>query len=106
MMDGEVERRTRKALELARDGSTTALRLRWERVCPPRKDSAVQFGLPSIRSDRDAAMAAAAVVKAVATGGPTPSEAARVMALAEACRKASETSDLEVRLRALEEAQQ
>ena len=46
LLDGEGEAITRKAVDMALDGDTTALRLCLERISPPRKDTPVQFDLP------------------------------------------------------------
>ncbi len=42
LLEGEAEGLTRKAVEMAMAGDTTALRLCMERICPPRKDAPVQ----------------------------------------------------------------
>ena len=55
LLDGEAEGLTRKAVEVALDGDTTALRLCLERIAPPRKDAPVTFDLPSMQSAADAA---------------------------------------------------
>jgi len=102
LLDGEAEALTRKAVELALEGDTTALRLCLERVAPPRKDGPVQFDLPPMKSAEDVARAAGAVVEAVAQGELTPAEGAHVMALVDAYRRALETSELESRVAALE----
>jgi hypothetical protein len=57
---------TRKAVEMALAGDTTALRLCLERMTPPQRDAPVQFTLPGIESARDAAKAAGAELEAVA----------------------------------------
>lgn len=102
LLDGEAEGLTRKAVELALDGDTTALRLCLERIAPPRKDAPVQFDLPPMQSAADAARAAGAVLDAVAGGDLTPTEGAHIMALVETYRRTLETSDLEARVTALE----
>ena len=38
LLEGEAEGLTRKAVDMALQGNTTALRLCLERVCPPRKN--------------------------------------------------------------------
>jgi hypothetical protein len=103
LLEGEGEALTRKAVELALQGDTTALRLCLERIAPPRRDAPVAFALPPMKSARDAAQAAAAIVEAVAAGDLTPTEGAHVMGLVDAYRRTLETSDLESRLAALEE---
>jgi hypothetical protein len=102
LLDGEVEGLTRKAVELALEGDTTALRLCLERIAPPRKDAPVTFDLPPLKSAADAAQAAGAVLNAVAVGGLTPTEGAYIMALVETYRRTLETSSLEARVVALE----
>jgi len=102
LLDGESGALTRKAVEMALAGDTTALRLCLERIAPPRRDCPVQFDLPSMQSARDAAKAAAAVLDAVAAGDLTPIEGAHIMALVETYRRTLETSELEGRVAALE----
>ena len=101
-MDGEAQALTRKAIELALEGDTTALRLCLERLAPARKDTPVSFDLPPMKSAQDASEAAQAVLQAVSQGGLTPSEAACVMALVESYRRTLETTDLEQRIERLE----
>ena len=105
LLDGEAERLTRRAIEAALDGDMTALRLCMERIAPARKDTAIQFDLPAIKTVSDTAMAASAILDAVAQGDMTPNEGSQVMDLVEACRRALETADLETRIAALEKLQ-
>ncbi|OOY23129.1 hypothetical protein BMI91_16940 [Thioclava sediminum] len=102
LLDGEAEKLTGKAVEMALGGDATALRLCLERIAPPRKDAPVQFELPAMDGAEDAAKAASAVLGAVASGELTPTEGAHVMALIEAYRRTLETTDIEKRLRELE----
>ncbi|WP_243611636.1 DUF5681 domain-containing protein [Shimia aestuarii] len=94
---------TQKAVDLALEGDTAALRLCMERIAPPRKDSPVQFDLPPMKSANDAVEASQAVLQAVSDGEITPMEGAAVMALVEQYRRTLETSELEQRIAALEE---
>ena len=41
LLDGEAEALTRKAVDLALEGDTTALRLCLERIAPPQRDAHV-----------------------------------------------------------------
>jgi len=102
LLDGEAEGLTRKAVQMAMEGDTTALRLCLERIAPPRKDAPVTVALPKVETARDAAAAAGAVVEAVACGELTPAEATPIMALVEAFRRTLETAELEARVAALE----
>lgn len=81
LLDGEGEALVRKAVDMALEGDTTALRLCLERISPPKRDAPVQFALPRLESARDATQAAATIIEAVATGELTPTEAARLMGL-------------------------
>jgi len=102
LLEGQAQALTQRAVELALSGDTTALRLCLERVAPPRKDAPVQFTLPQMKTARDAAEAAAAVLLAVSEGDLTPGEAAQVMGLIDGYRRTLETSELEARVAALE----
>lgn len=102
LLEGEAEGLTRKAVDMALQGDTTALRLCLERVCPPRKDTPVQFDLPPMESAGDAAQAAGAIVTAVAQGELTPLEGASVMGLVENYRRTLETTEMERRMAELE----
>lgn len=106
LLDGEAEALGRKAIELALAGDATALRLCLERILPTRKDTPVEFDLPTIKNATEAAQAAQAVLAAVAAGGITPLEAGTVMAVIERYRRILELSEIEQRLEALERATQ
>lgn len=105
LMEGEAEGLTRKAIELALAGDGPALRLCLDRIAPPRKDNPVSFSLPAIRSAEDALTASSALLNALAEGEVTPDEAGRIMALLTAHKALVETSNLEARIKALEERQ-
>lgn len=102
LLDGEAEALTRKAVEIALEGDTTALRLCLERIYPAKKDTPVEFDLPPMQSASDAARAAGAVLDAVAAGNLTPTEGAHIMGLVETYRRTLETTELETRVVALE----
>ena len=102
LLDGESGELTRKMVELAKAGDTTALRLCLERILPPRKDRPVSFPLPRIESAEDADKAMAAIVSAVASGELTPIEARDVSATIQVYLNALENSALEARIAAIE----
>jgi hypothetical protein len=102
LLDGEAEALTRKAVERALAGDTTALRLCLDRIAPPRKDAPISVALPAVRTATDALAASAALLEAVSVGQVTPDEAGRVMALLSAHKALIETCELEVRITALE----
>jgi hypothetical protein len=86
LLAGEAEALTRKAIELAKAGDTTALRLCLERVVPPRKDRPISLELPVINSADDANQAMRVVLAAVGEGRITLSEATNLAALIEGSR--------------------
>ncbi|MEM6623660.1 MAG: DUF5681 domain-containing protein [Pseudomonadota bacterium] len=103
LLEGEAETLTRKAIELAKTGDTTALRLCLERLAPVRRDAPVSFDAPAMESATDATKALGAILEAVASGDLTPSEASSLSGLIDAFRKTLETEDLERRITALED---
>jgi hypothetical protein len=103
LLDGEAQTITRKVIELAKQGDLTALRLCLERIVPPRRERPVNFTLPEINSVDHAANAMAAITTAVANGELTPSEAAELSRVIEGYVKAMEATEIERRLRLLEE---
>lgn len=102
LLDGQAEALTQRAIELALQGDTVALRLCLDRIAPPRKDLPVAFTLPTMTCAKDAAVAAGAVLQAVSEGELTPAEAVQVMGLIDAFRRTLETTELEARVAALE----
>jgi hypothetical protein len=102
LLEGEAEGLTRKAVEMALGGDTTALRLCLERLVPPRKDKPVAITLPKLMAVGDLPSVTSAVLEAVASGDMTPSEGEAVSRLVEVHRRAVETAELDQRLTALE----
>ena len=102
LLDGEAEVLTRKAVEMALAGDTTALRLCLERLAPPAKDKAITVALPALAGPADASAAMSAVVGAMAAGEITPSEAAAIAGVVETYRRTIETVEIDARLAALE----
>ena len=102
LLEGEAEALTRKAVEAALDGDMTALRLCLDRLAPARRDAPVRFDLGLLDGPTAALEATARAIEAMAEGELTPTEAAAVVGLLEAYRKAFETVEIERRLAALE----
>jgi len=94
---------TSKAIELAKNGDLTALRLCLERIIPPRKDRPVNFDMPEIKRPSDALVAATAIMRAVAAGDLTPSEAAELSKTIDRFVRVAETADLAKRIKRLEQ---
>jgi hypothetical protein len=103
LLDGEAEALTRKAVELALAGDTTALRLCMERISPPRKDRTVRVSLPRLEAPADTVKATAALIEGAAIGDVTPSEAGEMAKLIEIHVRAVEVHDLDQRIAKLEE---
>ena len=104
LLEGEHEKLTRKAIDMALAGDGPALRLCLERLAPPRKDAPIAIDLPAVKSAEDTVAASSAVLAAVGAGEITPDEAGRVMTLLTAHRAIIEVGELERRLAALEAA--
>ena len=74
LLEGDAEQLTRKAIELALAGDTTALRLCLERIIPPRKDRPIHLMLPPLENIQQISMAMARVSVAIGEGEITPTE--------------------------------
>ncbi|MEO0621305.1 MAG: DUF5681 domain-containing protein [Pseudomonadota bacterium] len=102
LLDGEAEALTRKAIEAALGGDTTALRLCLDRILPARKGRPVQFEIGALENTQDLAGASRRLLEAVANGDLTPEEAQAVGSVIEATRRMLETEELERRISVLE----
>jgi hypothetical protein len=103
LLDGEAEKLTRKAIELALGGDTVALRLCLDRILPPRRERPVRFKLPSLRAPADATLAMSEIAGAVAEAQITPCEAGEMARFVEAYIRSLEAGEFDMRLRAIEE---
>jgi len=102
LLEGEGEALTRKAIELALEGDTTALKLCLERIVPRRRSRTLSFDHPRIDKVSDLARAIGSIFRDVAGGKLRLDEGATLVGMLEARRRAVETVELEQRLRALE----
>ena len=91
-----------KAIEMAKDGDSPALRLCIERLAPARKDRPVWFDLPEMNEARDGVNASAAIVAAVAGGDLTPFEAAELSKVVDSYARTLQAVEFEERLSKLE----
>ena len=98
LLEEEAGALTRKAIQMAKDGDTIALRLCLDRIYPARKDRPVRFALPTINSPRDAADITVAVAKAVAAGDITPNEASEFAKVIDTYVKAFHAAELDERV--------
>jgi len=98
LLEGEAKVIARKAIEMAKEGDTTALRLCMDRLMPARKDRHVPFALPKLETAADTVKASAALVEVVAKGELRPRSCRRWWTAS----RAVEAHDREQRLRRLE----
>jgi len=82
-----------KVNEMALEGAPFAVKLCMERIYPPRRERRLKLDLPEILTVDDLRAAHATVVKEMALGNITPTEAARVTSVLE-FRRLIETEDL------------
>ena len=101
-LDGEAQALTRKAVELALEGNTTALKLCLDRLLAPRRDRTVPLELPPIEGAGGLAGTMAAIVAATGNGEISSTEAGRWARLVDIFLKALDAHDFEQRLAALE----
>jgi hypothetical protein len=102
LLDGEAETITRRCMDLALEGDSTALRLCLSRILPVRRERTIALDLPALEGSQDSLKAIGSVLGAVAAGEITPGEGTAVARLLEVHRAAFEIVELENRLDALE----
>ena len=103
LLDGELDKLTRRVIEAALDGDMVAMKLCLERVLPVRRRNALPLDLPSINAAADLLPALGLITDAAAQGALDLDAANALANLLEAKRKAIETVDLEQRIAALEQ---
>jgi hypothetical protein len=103
LLDGEAEELTRKAVEMALAGDTTALKLCLERISPAYKPSAkaVMLDMPRPNNLADTARA---FVAAAANGELPPDIAAQLVSAVASVARVEEMETLKLRLETLERA--
>ena len=103
LLEGQAEELTQTAISKALEGNSMALRLCMERIAPAPKDKPVAFALPQMNNALDASQAAGSVLTAISEGNLTPIEATRVMGLIDSYRRIHELTEIENRLKVLED---
>ena len=104
IFEGEAEKLSRKAIELALNGDGPAMKLCLDRLLSPRRDRSISFDLPVIETAADLPKATEAMLRAVASGEITPSEAADIGKAVSAHIEAITAAQMAERLARLEEA--
>ena len=103
LLDGEAEALTRRAVELALAGDTTALRLCMERITPATKGRTVELELPQLKTNADVLAARAAIISAAAEGSIDLEVAETLTRLVGGHAEALKLLELETRLAAIEQ---
>ena len=85
LLDGEAETITRRCIDLALEGDSTALRLCLSRILPVRRERTIALDLPDLEGSHDSLRAIGAVLKAVGEGQISPAEGQAVASLLEIC---------------------
>ena len=102
LLDGEAQALTRKAVELALEGNTAALRMCLDRLMVPRRDRAVPLAMQRVRDAGDLAPAMAAIMTAAGRGEISPGEGLGYARLVDVLLKAIDAHGFEQRLQELE----
>lgn len=83
LLDGEADIITRKAIELAKEGDMTAIKLVIDRIVPTRKDAPVTFELGDITTMQGLVAAMDELMQSVGNGELTPLEAQKILPILE-----------------------
>jgi hypothetical protein len=106
LLDREAEAITRKLVDKALEGDTTALRLCLDRLLAPRRQRHVTFQLPPIETAADAVHASSRVLAECAAGNLSPGDASEIVGAISSHARLLEIAEIEARLTALEKARQ
>jgi hypothetical protein len=101
MFQGEAETIIRMAIDKAKEGDITAIRLCLERVFPRLRDRATMFDLPPINSAQEALAALTAIVAGVRDGDITAAEGSELSKLVDHYLRALEAKVFEQQLHML-----
>ena len=102
MFEGETETIIRMAIDKAKEGDVTAIRLCLERVFPRLRDQLTPFDLPPINGAPEALAALTTIVAGVRGGDLTAAEGSELSKLVDHYLRALEAKDFEQRLHMLE----
>lgn len=101
-LESLAEPLAKKCLYLAFQGNPTAMRLCMERLMPARRQRALHFKLPPVKTLADVGAASESVLSGVARGELTPAEGEAFSGMLDGRRRMIETQELDQRIRALE----
>ena len=103
LLEGDLRAITKVCIDKAKDGDMMACKLILDKLIPNRRERAIDLPLPKLAGTAEIPQALADTLEAVAIGKITPGEGQTVAVLLETFRKSLEMTDLENRVRALEE---
>jgi hypothetical protein len=103
LLEGDLSAITQVCIDKAKAGDLLAAKLILDKLLPNRRERSVNLKLPKVKDAQDLPKALEAVMQAVAAGDLTPGEGQGITAMLEAYRKGLELTDIESRLRTLEE---
>jgi hypothetical protein len=103
LLGGDLEAITQECIRQAKEGNLMAVKLVLDKLIPSAKELPLSLSLPKVEGAADLPAALYAVMAAVAQGNINPSEGQALTTMLEAYRKGLEFSDIEARLRTLEE---
>ncbi|WP_425909840.1 DUF5681 domain-containing protein [Nitrobacter sp. TKz-YC02] len=92
-----------KIIRQAKRGDRASQKLIVDRIEPPRKGRAAPVALPTIKTAGDVVTAMEAVTAAMVAGLLSPVEAVEIAGVVELQRRAIETTQMEIRLHAIEQ---
>lgn len=102
LMEKDAKAIAAKAVELAKEGDSTALRLCLDRLLAPVRDRPLTVALPMPETAAQIPQTLAAVLQAAAVGQITAAEAERLARAVESFGRAHTLADFDERLRKLE----
>ncbi len=103
LLSSDTEAITKKAIELALAGDTTALKLCMDRIAPPIKEKPIQsFAMPNIETPIEALEAYKIVLQQMACGELLPSEGKAICQLLDKFSQIYESAEIEQRVGKLE----
>ena len=102
LFEGEAEAIIRTAIDLAKGGDMTAVRVCMDRIAPRQRERAIAYELPPLHSAADAASAVGEIVASVAAGDLTPAEAGELIKLIQCFLMTLSATAFEERIERLE----
>ena len=103
ILEGEAKALTLKAVEMALDGDSIAMRICLERIYPKPKESIIKARLPDIKQASEIPLAIAKIFQMIGNGKLTIDQGKTLAGIAAAQGNILEMAELEKRITALEE---